>query len=71
MAPQAMVINRYGKRFLSDKYSPCVVNSGIVYEGFTITPPIIITAIINNNAPKIGYILPIILSTGNTVAIRK
>ena len=66
-----MVTNRYGKILLSVKYNPCVVNSGMEYAGLKITPPVIITAIINSNAPKIGYIFPIILSTGNTVAIRK
>ena len=66
-----MVTNRYGKRLLSVKYNPCVVNSGMVYAGFNINAPVINTAIISSNAPKIGYILPIILSTGNTVAIRK
>ena len=71
MAPQAIVIKRYGKMLLSLKYNPCVVNSGMVYAGFKMTPAVIITVIINNNAPKIGYILPMILSIGNTVAIRK
>ena len=66
-----MVTNRYGKRLLSVKYNPCVVNSGMVYAGFNINAPVINTAIISSNAPNIGYILPIILSTGNTVAIRK
>ena len=70
-APQAIVINRYGKMLLSVKYRPCVVNSGMDYDGFKINAPIISTAIINSNAPKIGYIFPMILSTGNTVAIKK
>ena len=71
MAPQAIVTNRYGKILLSVKYNPCVVNSGIVYAGFNINAPVINMAISNSNAPKIGYILPIIWSTGNTVAIKK
>ena len=71
MAPQAMVTKRYGKMLLSVKYNPCVVNSGMVYVGFKITPAVIITTIISSNAPKIGYVLPMILSIGNTVAIRK
>ena len=53
------------------KYNPCVVNSGIVYAGFNINAPVINTIIISNNAPKIGYIFPMILSIGNTVAIKK
>ena len=49
-----MVTNIYGKIVFSDRYSPCVVNSGMEYAGFKITPPVIITAIINNNAPNTG-----------------
>ena len=66
-----MVTKRYGKMLLSVKYNPCVVNSGMLYAGFKISAPVISTAISNNNAPKTGYIFPMILSTGNTVAIKK
>ena len=66
-----MVTKRYGKIFLSVRYNPCVVNSGMLYAGLIISAPIINNAMISSNAPKIGYILPIILSTGNTVAIKK
>ena len=52
MAPQAMVTKRYGKMLLLVKYTPCVVNSGIVYAGFNINAPVINTIIISNNAPK-------------------
>ena len=52
MAPQAMVTKRYGKMLLSVKYNPCVVNSGMVYVGFKITPAVIITTIISSNAPN-------------------
>lgn len=71
MAPHAIVTNRYGKMLLSVKYKPFVVNSGIVYPGFNINDPVISAAIISSNAPNIGYAFPIILSTGNTVAIKK
>ena len=71
MAPQAIVTNKYGKMLLSVKYMPCVVNSGMEYDGFKSNPPVISTAIISNNAPKMGYTFPMILSTGNTVAIKK
>ena len=54
IAPQAIVTKRYGKIDLSVKYSPCVVSSGIVYAGFSISAPIMSTAMRRNRAPNIG-----------------
>ena len=46
IAPHAIVTNKYGNIDFSVKYSPCVVNSGMVYAGFNINAPVIKIAMI-------------------------